>query len=345
LRYKILGKTHLEVSELAFGALQFAKIKEENAIALVRSAHAAGINLIDTAHAYPNSEELLGKALKGIRENVYIITKAIERDKAGFLDDLHESLRRLNTSYIDIFLFHGISKDSQFEEIRKAGIIDALIGEKRKGTVRHIGFSCHNPGAIDRFYEIDDFSVIMVPLNFITLEYVEKPILDKFKKNNIGILAMKPFGGGRLQDIRLCFKFLRQYPEIIPVAGIQTIDELNSNLIYVSESDVLKEEDKVKINRIKEELGDKFCRSCGYCMPCDIGIEITDINFINVYYKQFPEDDFWNMGLDEKVELARQCNQCGACVEKCPFELDVPGIIRSNIEFYDSLKKDKNNKI
>lgn len=337
MEYKILGKTGLRVSSLAFGALQFARIERSEAVNLVLSAHEYGINLIDTAHNYPNSEEILGEALNGIRDKVYIITKSLSRNKKDFLNDFNQSLERLNTDYIDIFLFHFISKNEEFEFIQNEGIINALIKEKQKGKIRFIGFSCHNPAVIDKFYELDDFSVLMVPLNFITKEYVDKPIVEKFTKFDIGLLAMKPFGGGRLIDIELCFKFLKNYPKFIPVAGMQNLKELKENIKFIGSKDFLNNNDKEKIKQITKELGTKFCRQCGYCMPCPNNIAITDVNFIKVYYKQMSKDKFYDMGLEEIVEDAKKCTECGECIDKCPFNLDVPSIIKENIKFYVSI--------
>jgi len=337
MEYKILGKTGLKVSSLAFGALQFARIEEQEAISLVRSAYEYGINIIDTAHNYPNSEEILGKAIKAIRNKIYIITKSLSRNKKDFLNHLDTSLARLKTDYIDIFMFHFVSKDEQFEILKNEGIIEALVNEKQKGKVRFIGFSCHNPQVIDRFYEIDDFSALMVPLNFLTTEYVQKPIYEKFENNNIGLLAMKPFGGGRLQDIEICFKYLRNYPKFITVAGMQNLKELKENIRFIESKDLLDSNDMVKIKGIEKELGDKFCRQCGYCMPCPNNINITDVNFIKVYFKQMPRYKFDKIGLEGIVETAKSCTECGRCSEKCPFNLDVPSIIKENTEFFENI--------
>lgn len=155
----------------------------------------------------------------------------ISRDKRGFISDLNTSLKRLDTDYtdyIDIFMFHCISKEDEFKLLENEGIIEALVKEKEKGNVRFIGFSCHNPQVIDKFFELDDFSTLMVPLNFMTGEYVCQPLYEKFEKYNIGLLTMKPFGGGRLVDIELCFKFLRKYPKFIPVSGMQNLEELKA---------------------------------------------------------------------------------------------------------------------
>jgi len=340
MRYKILGKTGLKVSELAFGAIQITRIDHKEAIDLIRFAYNSGINLIDTANSYVNSEEILGEALKGIRKKIYLISKSDKRDKKNFLLDLNTSLKRLKTDYIDIYLFHGISKNNELDQLEESGVIEALLNERDKGKVRFIGFSCHNPAIIERFFKVKDFSVLMIPLNFITTEYVDNNLLLQFNKNKTGLLAMKPFGGGRLSEIEICFKFLRQYPQVIPVAGMQSINELKQNLLFIQNDDRLTEEDYKKIKKLSDELGTKFCRGCGYCMPCkEKGIDIPDINFISVYYKQFPEDVFWNMGLDKKVNIARECIGCGKCSKKCPFNLDIPEIIKENIAFFDNLRK------
>ena len=337
MEYKILGKTGLKVSSLAFGALQFARIEEKEAIKLVHSAVDFGINLIDTAHNYPDSEEILGKAVSSIRNKIHIITKSSSRGKKDFLNDLNTSLARLKTEYIDIFMFHFVSKDEIFETLKNEGIIESLLKEKQKGKVRFVGFSCHNPKVLDRFYEVDDFSVLMVPLNFLTTEYVQKPIYDKFEKNNIGLLAMKPFGGGRLGDIELCFKFLRNYPKFITVAGMQNLKELKENIRFAEGSDLPSINDMEKIKKIEKELGDKFCRQCGYCMPCPNNINIADVNFIKVYFKQMPRDKFDKMGLEEMAQTADGCTECGECSAKCPFELDVPSIVKENVEFFKGI--------
>ena len=201
MKYKILGKTGLKVSQFGFGAVQICRVPEDNAIDLIRASVDAGINLIDTAHDYPNSEEILGKALKGIRDKVILCTKSGKTDRKGLLDQLETSFKRLGTDYIDIFLFHGTSKDKELDSIINNGLIEAVLKEKEKGRIGFIGFSCHNPDIIERYYDAVDLSVIMIPVNFVSTEFVDKQY-EKLVEKNIGILGMKPLGGGRLEDIK-----------------------------------------------------------------------------------------------------------------------------------------------
>ncbi len=297
MKYKILGKTRLKISQLGLGAVQICRIPEKDAIDLVRTSVDKGINLIDTAHDYPDSEELLGKALKGIRDKVVICTKSFSTDKDELIEDIKTSFKRLRTDYIDIFMFHHASEEKRLDSIIENDLVEVLLKEKEKGRIGFIAFSTHNPDVIDRYFEIVDFSVIMIPVNFISREFVDK----KYKKlvdNAIGILGMKTLGGGRIMDIKTSFKFINQYKKVIPVVGMQNKKELEKNLKLINTIGPLDEDDNKSIKRIYAELGDKFCRGCGYCLPCSQGIDIPDINFLKVSFKQFRYEEVVNPDRD-----------------------------------------------
>ncbi|MGM0365572.1 MAG: aldo/keto reductase [Actinomycetota bacterium] len=334
MRYKILGKTGLKVSEIGFGALQFARLGRKDAISLVREAHSRGINLIDTAHGYPCSEEILGKAVQGIRDSLVICTKSYSTDRKEFLGQLDTSLSRMGTDYIDIFMFHDASKPEKFEKLLANGVIEALAEQKQKGKVRHIGFSCHNPDVIERYYGVADFSVILMPVNFVSVEFTRDPIYKRLVANDIGILGMKPLGGGRIDDAGISLRYIKQFSRVIPVVGTESVAELVQNIGHMESDESLSDGDWEKIESIKKKLGDKFCRGCRYCMPCPQGLDIYEFNFIKVYYDQFPIDVFLDAGRTEEMERLEQCDQCGQCEEKCPYGLDIMDMMRENRDFY-----------
>jgi uncharacterized protein len=333
MKYKVLGKTELKVSQLGFGAVQICRIPEKDAIDLIRKSIDSGINLIDTAHAYPDSEEILGKALKGIRDKVIISTKSFKTDKKEFLEDLKTSLKRLNTDYIDIFLFHDTSRDKKLDSIINNGLIEALTKERDKGRIGFIGFSCHNPDIIKRYYSMVDFSVLMMPVNFISAEFVDKNYKELTDKN-IGILGMKPLGGGRIEDARISLKYVNQYEKIIPIIGMQSRRELAENLKLINTSDSLNDEDCRIIASIKTDLGNRFCRDCGYCLPCTSGINIPEINFIKVFFKQLTHDKVINPERTEAVSMVDECTECGKCEERCPYDLNIIDMIKENRDYY-----------
>ncbi len=334
MRYKSLGATGLKVSRLGFGALQFTRIPEREAIKLVKTAYDAGINFFDTAHNYFNSEEILGKAIKGIRDKLIIASKSTSTEKKKFLDELNQTLTKLNTDYIDIFMFHDASNLERFTKLMQNGIIEALIKEKIKGKIGHIGFSCHNPEVIDKFYGIDEFEVIMLPINFVSKEFTEEKVYQKLVDNNIGILGMKPLGGGRLNNAELCLKYVKRYKEVIPVIGMEKLEELKQNIAYMEDNSGLKEKDWEEIKKIRQKLGEKFCRDCGYCLPCPQGINIPKVNFIKVYYDQFPLEDFIDDEREKEARKVDNCIECGECEEKCPYNLNIIDMLKENRDFY-----------
>ncbi len=339
MEYKRLGKTNLEVSQLGFGAVQICRIPEVDAIGLVRETIDRGINLIDTAHAYPDSEEILGKALKGIRDKVIISSKSSETSKDTFLNDLETSLKRLGTDYIDIFLFHDASRDKKLDELLNNGVVEALTKEREKGKIGFIGFSCHNPDIIERYYDIEDLSALMIPVNFVSTEFVDKNY-KKLVKNDIGIMGMKPLGGGRIEDARVSLKYINQYEKVIPVIGMQSIKELEENLELIRIKEPINDSDLKIMEEIKEELGDKFCRGCGYCMPCSQGIDILQVNFLKVFFKQFSFDRVVNPERTKVVEQVDECIECGECIERCPYSLEIIDMIKENRDYY-FMRKEK----
>jgi len=273
-----------------------------------------------------------------MRDKVIISTKSPETSKDKFLDDLDTSLKRLGTDYIDIFLFHDASRDKKLDELLNNGVIDALINEKKKGKIGFIGFSSHDPNIIDRYYDIEDFAVIMIPVNFISTEFVENNY-DKLVEKDIGIMGMKPLGGGRMEDARVSLKYVKQYEKIIPIIGMQSIKELEENLKLVKIMDPINDSDLKIMKEIKEELGDKFCRGCGYCMPCSQGIDILQVNFTKVFFKQFSFDRVVNPERTRVEEQVDECIECGECIEKCPYNLEIIDMIKENRDYYFARKE------
>lgn len=334
MNYKILGKTKLKTSGIGFGGIMITTISESQAIDLIKESYDRGINLFDTASGYLNSEILLGRALKKIRDKVIISTKSMHTEKRELLNEFNNSLKNLRTDYIDIFLFHETSKSEKFDELISNGLVNTLLKEKQKGKVRFIGFSCHNPQVIERFYEIDQFMVLMIPINFIYTEFTVNKTYKKLIDKDIGILGMKPLCGGGIYNAELSFKYIRQFKEVIPVVGMKNLLELKQNLKYTSSKDALNLRDLKEIKKLKKELGTRFCRFCGYCMPCSQGINIREINCLERYHRSLPINKFLTLGRTNKVQKVDDCVECGKCEEKCPYSLPIINMLKKNRDFY-----------
>jgi len=336
-----LGETGLRISPIGMGSIQITRLEWNQSIKVVREVMDLGINWFDTARAYFDSELRLGEALKGNRNKVFISTKSGMTDPKDLQIQIDESLQRLHTDYIDIFLFHGDGAIGNENFLAPGGTLETAKKAIKAGKIRYLGFSAHRVDPAIKALDVEQLKVAMVPANFISREFIDGDFMAKARKNKIAVVAMKPFGGGRMGNARICLKFLKSYPNLIPCIGIEKTLEMAENLKIWTEEEPLTAEDYKEMNRIKDLLGDKFCRLCYYCMPCPENIQIPNITFLKVFAKQNPRDKVVTDDNRQAVEMAKKCTKCRKCVEKCPFHLSIPEMLEENIAFYEEFSKEK----
>lgn len=334
-----LGSTGLEVSQLGMGTIQLTRLDWQQSLRVVHEVVDMGINWFDTARGYLDSELRLGEAFKGTRDRVIIISKSLKQTAEELEKEIHESLQRLQTDYLDVFLFHGgdVMEKGSFQA--PGGVLERAEKAVEAGKIRFLGFSAHKPAIALKGLNFEPLQVAMVPANFISLEYIDGPFMDQARKQNTAVLAMKPFGGGRISNTPLCLRFLKGYPELFPCIGIEKSQEMRENLVVWEGSDVLSNQDRREIERLTRMLGKSFCRGCGYCLPCPEGIHIPTVTFLEIWSMQMPRDQVVNPDNDKAVELARGCSECRQCVERCPYDLEIPDMLKENIRFYETFAK------
>ncbi len=223
MRYRRLGKTGLEVSEVGFGAIPIIRLSFAEAEQVLRRALERGINFYDTAHLYVDSEEKIGRAFAGQRRQVLLASKTMKRDRQGAREDLELSLRRLGTDYLDLYQLHQVSQDSDWETL--TGPDGALDTSPRPGKPARSGTWASPPTAWKwpSGWSRPDFSA---PSSFPSILSKPRPLKllhPLARRQQLGILAMKPFCGGLVEDARVAFAFLRQFPDIIPLAGCDSV--------------------------------------------------------------------------------------------------------------------------
>ena len=329
------GKTELMVSRIAFGGIPIMRIPKDEAVKLVRQVVDLGINFIDTAHGYFDSEEKIGEGIKGIkREELIIASKSPANDKKTFNEHLDLSLKRLKLDYIDIYQIHNISsakmRDAVFAE---DGAVQALEEAVKAGKVRFPGFSSHNLALSIEIMKSGMFASVQLPFNFID-ESAKEQAIPLAKELDIGFLAMKPMGGGRLESAELSFSYLLQYDNIVPDPGIEKIEEIREIIGIVERKPQLTAECKNAIEKVRSTLGPTWCRRCEYCQPCPQNIEISWVLVTKSFYKRFTFDRYKSM-VGPSIEKARACNECGTCATRCPYHLDVPKLVKENLTFWD----------
>jgi predicted aldo/keto reductase-like oxidoreductase len=332
------GRTDLEVSRIGFGALQIAtKMEYSEADRLLNAALDSGINIIDTARGYQDSEERMGRALSHRRDEYVLVTKSGGQTKKGFWEALDESLQRLRTDSIDVYLFHGAEKGSEEYIFQGETTIECMREAREQGKIRHIGFSSHSCEATRDHAESGAFDVLMYPISYVGDEAVESGLVTDVAKADLGFLGMKPFGGGRLGEARYCLGYVFQFPSVVPMIGFESEVEL-AEVVQLAESGVeLSASDRLEMAAIKAELGMTFCRGCNYCHGCPQEIPVLPVMFFDVYRKQAGDAWIATDEYRENIKAVSRCVECRQCVERCPFDLDIPVIMRDIVARYNEV--------
>ncbi len=150
---------------------------------------------------------------------------------------------------------------------------------------------------------------------------------------DMGLIAMKPLGGGLLDRADLCFRFLQQYPDVVPIPGIQSMQEIDEIVGYYQGRKPLIHDDREQIQRTRNELGGRFCHRCEYCMPCEQGVQIPRVLLIKSQVRRFSPKQLAFIA-KEAVASVEKCVDCSECVEKCPYHLRVPDMLKENVETF-----------
>jgi aryl-alcohol dehydrogenase-like predicted oxidoreductase len=189
-----LGRTGEKLSIIGFGGVVVMREKQDDANRMVREAIDAGINYFDVAPGYGDAEERLGPALRGHRDKVFLACKTGKRDKAGAVEELERSLKRLETDHLDLYQFHGLSKMEELDKVTgPSGALEAFVEARDKGLVRFLGFSAHSVevalAAMDRF----KFDTILFPINWVCWFKSDfgPQVVKAAKSKGMGILALK----------------------------------------------------------------------------------------------------------------------------------------------------------
>ncbi len=332
-----LGKSRMEVTKIGFGGIPIQRLSEQQAVKVIRRAIELGIDWIDTANGYGPSEERIGKAIKSYdRSAIKVFTKGGGKTRNELQNQIELSFERMQTEYIDLFQFHGVPSEEVWEEMLSDGCLELILELKQQGRFRHIGASFHSLEAALAVMDNLEIEVIQWPFNFIMADRGRK-VLEKCRANDIGFIAMKPFGGGVLENAGLCIRFLLQYPQVAPDPGFEKVEEIEEVVSLANRAKPLSEEDKSKIERLRKELGTRFCRQCGYCMPCPEGINIMFLITMNSIIKRMPPEAVIGW-LSEHVKIADNCTDCGQCETKCPYNLPIRQCMREGIKAFRSLK-------
>lgn len=323
-----LGRTDIVVPKNGFGALPIQRISEEETIKLIRKALDNGMYYFDTARFYTDSEEKLGKALKGRRHEAIISTKTGAETVEDFWKDLDTSLQLLQTDYIDIYQFHNppfcpLPGDG-------SGLYEAMLEAIKQGKVRHIGISNHRLAVAQKAIDSDLYETLQFPFSYLASEK-ELDLVRQCQEKNIGFICMKALAGGLINHAATAYAYLDQFDGVVPIWGIQRERELDEFISFQDNPPTLTDEMRQRIENDRNELTGDFCRGCGYCQPCTVGIEIESCNRMYLFLRRAPYSVYLTEEFNEKMHQIEDCVNCGVCKSRCPYGLDIPNLLKRNL--------------
>ena len=335
-----LGKTNLLVTRLGWGGIPIQRVDEAEGVSVIKAAIEMGVDLLDTARAYTNSERRVGLAIQKAGKPVVLSTKSTIKTSKIY-DDVHESLKQLKVKKIDIYHLHNIAKFEEYEKVMAAGgAYEGLMRAKEEGLIGHIGMTSHSLPVLEKSLEDDRFEVIMVCYSFLEPE-AGKRVIPLAKEKDVGVLAMKPFSGGVIEEAGPALRYVLQTKEIVPIPGFETLERARENWKVFTEGGPLTEKDQERIEAIRKAFDRQFCRRCDYCQPCSEGINIqmaVGIKSVITRFGSMAQELKWMMDI---IEKARNCTGCGECLDRCPYQLPIPNLIKENLEWYDKNRPTK----
>ncbi len=331
-----LGSTGITVVQNGFGALPIQRDNMEEAVRILRRAYEGGMRFFDTARAYSDSEEKIGEAFgdMGIRENIIIATKTGATTPEVFWEHLHTSLRNLRTDYIDIYQLHMAAKC--YRPGDGTGMYEALSAAKAQGLIRHIGITAHKIGVAEEIARSGLYETLQFPFSYLASER-DIRLVQSCKEHNMGFIAMKGLAGGLINRSDAAFAFMSDYDNVVPIWGVQRMNELEEWLSYMEDAPVMTDEIRAFIERERTELMGEFCRGCGYCMPCPAGIAINNCARMSLMVRRAPSQNWLNEHWQQEMKKIENCLNCKACTKHCPYELDTPALLRKNYEDYQKI--------
>ncbi|NMB45690.1 MAG: 4Fe-4S dicluster domain-containing protein [Firmicutes bacterium] len=362
MQYRPFGNTGVKISALGFGSMRLPEIEEngtfrideEQALPAITRAFELGVNYIDTAYGYchGNSEIVVGKALKGWRDKVYLSTKMptwLVKAKGDYRRLLEEQLRKLDVEYIDFYHFHALSQERWDNIVLKYDLLDEAQKAKDEGLIKHISFSFHDdPEVLKRLVDVGIFSSLLCQYNL--LDRANEEAIAYAHEKGLGVVIMGPVAGGRLAASSKNIQKLMQgravsTPELAlrfvlansnvscALSGMTSVKMVEENVQTASMETHLTDDELQRIKMAMEEnerLADLYCTGCDYCMPCpnevNIPLNFRLMNYHRVYgLTEYAQGEYQKIGTTEQLKgkKAEECIECGLCEDKCPQHIEI----------------------
>ncbi len=359
-----LGRTGIDVGIVGFGAIKLHGIDEQDASSCLNAALDGGVNYIDTARNYRDSEEKIGKAVGHRRDEYFVATKSSARDGKTLTEQLDTSLRNLRTDRIDIFQLHTVSTREAWEQVRApGGAYEAAVKAREQGKVLHVGVTIHRELQVMREAIASGlFETIMLCYNPLDSENVGAEILPMARAAGMGTIIMKPLSGGQLcaplehrraglggpdAIVAGALRFVLQNPNVdCAIPGMQQVREVEENIALAESFAPLSAEEHDELVRLIGQFAGDYrygqqCLRCGYCQPCPQGVEVPEVLRAGDMLRGYA-DELKHLALEawEAIKIGPDaCVECENCLDKCPAGINIPDQLKSVRELFGAYRE------
>ena len=196
-----------------------------------------------------------------------------------------------------------------------------------------ICITAHKIGVAEEAVKSGLYETLQFPFSYLSGQR-ELDLLKLCEEHNVGFICMKGLAGGLINNSRAAMAFLTEHPWALPIWGIQHMSELEEWLAFMDETPAYDDEIRAFVEGERLELMGDFCRGCGYCMPCPVGIEINNCARMSLMLRRAPSASWLSEHWQTEMAKIANCLHCNRCSSKCPYELDTPALLEKNYADY-----------
>lgn len=331
MKINLLGSLRWPVSFIGFGGIPIQRCSESEAITVLRAALDTGVNFIDSARGYTDSETKIGLAIKGYpRDKYYLASKTMDRTAEGFLADIAKSRANFGVETIDLYQFHNVKDEASLAKIlAPGGAMEGAEKALKRGWIRAIGITGHVLPVLEKALATGRFSTCQFPFNAVENQALER-LLPACREQNVGVIVMKPLAGGALGPrwAEKALRFFVDFPVSVIIPGMDSEAQVKMNCRIAREAKPLTADEKMELFQACQELGQQFCRRCEYCLPCPQKINIPVVFLLDGYWSRYHLQD-WAIERYKTMQVgAGACVECGQCEQRCPYNLPIREMLK-----------------
>ena len=236
-----LGRTEWQTTLLGFGGAYIGlhELSMKDAVAVVNRVLDLGINYVDTASQYADSQEKIGQVMRTRRREVFLATKVLQRTRDSAEEEIRESLRKLQTDHVDLLQVHGASDMEILEQVfGPGGALEAVVEAQRAGLTRFIGITSHKrPGVLAEALRRFDFDTILVPVSMLDhfVDDFVPVVLPIARERDMGVIGMKPLASMVLPDVDSALRWAFGQPVDVIIAGMSSVAHVETD-VAIAES-------------------------------------------------------------------------------------------------------------